>query len=68
MKKKDRPICSACKVRINVNNLLVDFPIYTRKRKCHSVENKDLNQIIENEEGYDEMFKFLRDINIYDNI
>ena len=32
------------------------------------MENKDLKQILENEEGYDELFKFLRDTNVYNNI
>ena len=31
-------------------------------------KTKDLKQIFENEEGYEELFKFLRDISVYDNI
>ena len=67
MNKEDPSICSACKVRINVNHVLVDCPIYARERKCHSIENRVLKQILENEERYDELIKFLRDINILNN-
>ena len=59
------PLCSNCNVALSVSHFLVDCPIHFNLRRRLGFSNKPLSEILGEDAPVDNLFKFLKEINLF---
>ena len=62
------PQCSHCNVAITVRHIFIDCPRYLNNRRKFGLANKPLSDILGENAPIEEIFKFLKEINLFYDI
>ncbi|KAK2579455.1 hypothetical protein KPH14_002662 [Odynerus spinipes] len=65
--KEDPKMCDRCNIQITTNHIITECPKFQNERRKYSIPN-DLQTILNSNKLSEQLFKFLKDINLFNQI
>ena len=66
--RDDPPVCDSCQSFLTVKHILVDCSEYSRVRRKYHLHGKSINEILDDDLDVDNLMKFLKEVNLFDQI